>query len=326
MPEKVVAMGRAQGRDRIRPVMLAVAGDSASGKSTLCHGLMAVLGADRCLSVCVDDYHRHERSERAELSFTALHPDGNYLDIAEQHLQLLALGRPILKPVYDHATGTFSRAEYVEPPDFVIVHGLHPLHSKLMRACFDVTVYLDPSEDLRRSWKIDRDTAMRGYQREDVMAELARREPESEAFIRPQRRHADLVVRFAPDAGPQSMETDALSADILLRPTLQHPALDRILAEHRQAALQLRIIRDLDGTPTDCLHIREHAPGEETHRLMDAIWAGLGIDQEPPAELGLTGDGHRREPLAVTQLVVLQHLLHANTQHPPHDGGVLTGA
>jgi len=42
----------------------------------------------------------------------------------EQHLQLLALGQPILKPVYDHSTGSLVRLVLVEPRDFVIAEGL----------------------------------------------------------------------------------------------------------------------------------------------------------------------------------------------------------
>ena len=60
-----------------RPVLLAIAGDSAAGKTTLTNGLVQALGKDRCVSICVDDYHRYDRQERKSLPFTALHPDCN---------------------------------------------------------------------------------------------------------------------------------------------------------------------------------------------------------------------------------------------------------
>jgi phosphoribulokinase len=87
--------------------MIAIAGDSAAGKTTLTAGLVEALGPDRVTGVCVDDYHRYDREERRSLPFTPLHPECNYIEIMEQHLNLLAGGQPILKPVYDHATGTF---------------------------------------------------------------------------------------------------------------------------------------------------------------------------------------------------------------------------
>ena len=40
----------------------------------------------------------------------------------------------------------------------LIVEGLLPLHTKRSRSCFDITVYLDPPEDIRILWKLRRDT------------------------------------------------------------------------------------------------------------------------------------------------------------------------
>ena len=140
--------------------MLGIAGDSAAGKTTLTRGIVAALGADRATAICVDDYHRYDRQERRDVPFTVLDPDCNYVEIIEQHLQLLALGRPILKPVYDHSTGSLVRPVLVEPRDFVIVEGLLPLHTKLARACFDITVYLDPPEEIRR--KLEAAARLRG--------------------------------------------------------------------------------------------------------------------------------------------------------------------
>ena len=165
MPHKLLRMHRTEARRPAgqRPVMIAIAGDSAAGKTTLTRGLVDALGPDRMTAVCVDDYHRYDREERKGLPFTALHPDCNYVDITEQHLQLLATGHPILKPVYDHDTGKLARPELVVPKEFVVIEGLLPLHTKLECACFDVTVYLNPPEEIRREWKIKRDTAQRGY-------------------------------------------------------------------------------------------------------------------------------------------------------------------
>ena len=43
---------------------------------------------------------------------------------------------------------------------------------------------------------MQRDCSRRGYTTDQVLEELDRREPDSEAFIRPQRRHADMLVSF----------------------------------------------------------------------------------------------------------------------------------
>src|SRR2546422_8036099 len=241
MPHRQLAIQRAATEaDSSRPVMLAIAGDSATGKTTLTRGIVEALGADRVASICVDDYHRYDREERKGLPFTALHPACNYVEIMEQHLQLLALGQTVLKPVYNHGTGRLDRPVLVEPRDLVVAEGLLPLSTAVARACFDVRVYLDPPEAVRHAWKIKRDTGKRGYSVEQVEAELVRREPESAAFIRPQRAHADVVVSFAPLVARGESPDHSPSATILLRPTIPHPNLAGIITDDVSETIHLK--------------------------------------------------------------------------------------
>ncbi len=336
MPDKLMRLWRHDQPEPRRPVMLAIAGDSAAGKTTLTRGIAETLGAGRATALCVDDYHRYDRAQRRDVPFTVLHPDCNYIEVMEQHLQLLALGRPILKPVYDHSTGELARPVLVEPREFVIVEGLLPLHTKLARACFDIAIYLDPPEEIRRKWKIRRDCAERGYTPAAVLAELERREPDSAAFIRPQRQQADIALRFAPVAGHApppggTLSDDALpggdglldgalpggdgslSAEILLRPTIGHPDLSHVLTDDDRRTVHLKLIRDSDGRPVDALHVHGHAPREDSRIVEKAIWEQLSFDHGTvlPDTLGQYAPGRRNEALAIAQLLVLWHLLEA---------------
>jgi phosphoribulokinase len=308
VPHRIVHMLRAYGSGR-RPVMLAIAGDSAAGKTTLTRGLVECLGEDRMTAVCVDDYHRFDRAERRDKPFTALHPDCNHIEIMEQHLQLLAMGEPILKPVYDHGSGELIRPKLIEPRDFVIVEGLLPLYSKVARACFDITVFLDPPENLRYDWKIQRDTTKRGYTADQVRAELELREDESAAFIRPQRKHADIVVRFGAIPGRDAPDTP-LSSELLLRPTIDHPDLSGVL--DGAEAMHLKLLRDTDGRPVDAMHIHGYVSPEESEIVKKAIWERLDVDLPFPQTLGKLTDGGVSDPVAITQLMLLYHLLDAD--------------
>lgn len=314
MPDKLMRLRRTEEEGRARrPVMLAIAGDSAAGKTTLTRGIAAALGEDRATAICVDDYHRYDRQERRGAAFTVLNPACNYMDVMEQHLQLLAMGRPVLKPVYDHSVGALVRPVLVEPKEFVIVEGLLPLHTKLARACFDITVYLDPPEEIRREWKLRRDCADRGYSREQVLAELERRAPDSAAYIRPQRQWADIALRFAPVEGHAEPRGTPLSAEILLRPTIQHPELSHVLSDDDRRTVHLKLIRDRDGRPVDALHVHGYAPREDSRIVEKAIWEQLSLDRAAPLPetLGDYAPGKRSEPLAIAQLLLLWHLLEA---------------
>jgi phosphoribulokinase len=347
---------RSNGQTDTRPIMLAIAGDSAAGKTTITKGLVEALGPERITSICVDDYHRYDRIERKQKPYTPLHPDCNYVEIMEQHLQLLAMGNPILKPVYNHENGTLDRPVLVEPREFVIIEGLLPLYSKLSRACFDATVYLDPPEPVRFQWKVKRDTSKRGYEPEEVKKDLAKREVESAAFIRPQRANADIVVRFSPIVGRDELPGDLadafrpappraeaaddldgyrdemskgfeesweamekwetanqtpLSATLLLRPTISHPSLNRILTDDHREAMHLKLDRDEFDKPVDALHIHSYARRETTKEVEEEIWKELGVDESVPESLGRIDQGERSEPLAITQLILLYHMFQA---------------
>ena len=294
--------------------MLGVVGDSASGKTTLTAGIAKILGKDRVTTICTDDYHKYDRAERKKLPFTPLHPDCNYMDIIEQHLQLLADGEPVLKPIYNHHDGTLDRPELITPQEYMVVEGLFGFYTKKMRDCFDVKVYLDPPEDVRRAWKIKRDVGKRNYTPEQVDADLRKREPESEAYIRPQRAHADIVVRFYPPGPDLDVDASHYNVKLVLRPTLPHPYLAEIASATRTSKyepIRFALARDR-GQPVDVLEIDGTVPMEVATSAEQIIWEKMHKDEAlDPDAIGLFAEGDEQRvsgPLGLTQLLIVFQL------------------
>ena len=308
---------------RRRPIVLGIVGDSAAGKTTITRGLVELLGEDRVTHICADDYHKYDRTERAQLKITPLHPDCNYLDILELHLERAHYGQPMLKPVYDHRTGTLVRPEYLVPSEFVIVEGLLGFHTEAMRQFYDVKVFLDPPEDLRRLWKIKRDTAKRGYTPEQVLAEMEKRESDSQNFIRPQREFADIVVRFHPGNGVGSDQADAhLNVHLVLRPTIPHPDLT-YLTNHKSghaAGIRLELGRDY-GRPVEFLEVDGGVSREQAAQLEEAIWKHLPdlrpLRADQFGDYNYGTEVRHSDPLALTQLLITYHLLRAYSKDAP---------
>jgi phosphoribulokinase len=299
----------------LRPIMLAIVGDSAAGKTTFSGGILRLLGEERTAVMCTDDYHRYDRLQRRELDVTPLDVACNYMDIMAQHVRLLAAGEPILKPVYRHGDGTFGPPEYVVARQFMVVEGLLGLSTRSMRDSYAVTVYLDPPEELRREWKIERDCLKRGYEREQVIAELDRREPDSAEFIRPQRALADIVIRF----GPSSSVNDRahLSAQLVLRPRISHRDITELVEKASAdgcASITLELGRD-DGQPVDLLHVSADITPEETAHVGSLLWDRMDFPHHlERSEIGSFVEGNRRrhsDTLAIVQLFIAYHLLYA---------------
>ncbi len=305
-----------------RPIILGIVGDSAAGKTTLTKGIAQVLGEENVTTICTDDYHRYDRVQRKELGISALHPDCNYLDIIEQHLALLRDGQSILKPIYNHSTGKFDPPEYIQPRKYVVVEGLLGYFTRKMLDSYDVRVYLAPPESLRAHWKIKRDTRKRGYNEEQVLEQLRQREPDSAAFIRPQRKSADVIVSFYPPESEPDNDNLLLNVNLTLRPTIPHPDLFTILnseGNHLGTAIRLGLSRDM-GKPVDVLEIDGHATVDqvkELERIMcnDVPYLGkfcsLEGNQEIGKVVGTTGETLQSYPLALTQLLITYHMLKA---------------
>lgn len=289
-----------------RPIVLGVVGDSGAGKTTLTRGLARVMD-EQVLGISGDDYHRYERSERRRLGITPLHPEANHLDILTQHLQVLRRGGAILKPVYNHRDGTLERPEYVEPGRFVIIDGLLNFHTETLRSAHDVRVFLAPSEELRRQWKLTRDCVRRGYTTDEVLHELDTREPDVASFIRPQQTHADIVVSFRNDG----RDPAHLDADVLLRDTLPHPDLSPLCDEDgdRDGPALVQLERD------QLLRIPGDIAPARAAEIEEAVWERMSFANHLRVrrlgEFTVGTDLLHSDSLALVQVLILYQLVWA---------------
>ena len=185
-------------RTRMRPLMIGVAGDSGAGKDTLVHMLCGVLGKERVTIVSGDDYHKWPRGHEMWQTYTHLDTRANDLPRQQTDAIMFSLGHSVMKGSYDHATGQFNEAHSVDNNDVLVFQGLHALTTEKMRALYDLSVFVEPAEDLRRFWKVRRDHAERGHSVREVLKSLKDRSPDRELQILPQRKFADLIVRWYP--------------------------------------------------------------------------------------------------------------------------------
>ncbi len=302
-----------------RPIILGIVGDSAAGKTTLTGGLSQILGPDKVATMCTDDYHRYSRRERAENGISALDPGGNYIDILEQHVHALRRGEAILKPVYNHDGGTLDAPEYMEPKEYIILEGLLGYSTRALRDCYDVKVYLEPQEDLRVKWKIQRDTGKRGYTVRQVKESLKHRMDKSINFIQPQRTFADIVVTFYPPAGNAKETGAGLNVRHILRPTLPHPDLTPILEAGARNGFRLELARDVDGKPVDVLDISGDINDKRAKAMEDLLWDLIPEAGHLRENVGrFTDDKNKRtlsHPLELSQLLITYQMVKAAIGH-----------
>jgi phosphoribulokinase len=200
-----------------RVVVIGVAGDSGCGKSTFLTRITDLFGEDFVTVICLDDYHSLDRYQRKEQKVTALDPRANNFDLMYEQLKALKDGQTIEKPIYNHETGLIDPPEKIEPNHVIVVEGLHPLYDERVRGLLDFSVYLDITDDVKIAWKIQRDMEERGHTYADVLAAIESRRPDFEAYIEPQRGHADVVIQVLPTKLLEDKESKLLRVRLMQR-------------------------------------------------------------------------------------------------------------
>jgi phosphoribulokinase len=178
--------------------IIGVAGDSGSGKTTFTKAIRGLIGNDLISSFSLDDYHTQDRAERKISGKLALDPEINNLELLAEHLEELKMGKPIIKPVYDHSTGKFAPSELFEPKTFVVAEGLHTFYTEALRKSIDFSIFVDPVREVKWRWKIKRDVDERGHSKDDVINSIRKREPLFKKYIDHQKIYADVVVKIHP--------------------------------------------------------------------------------------------------------------------------------
>ena len=174
---------------------IGVGGDSGVGKTTFVNNLKKLLG-QKLLEIEGDGEHKWERGDDNWNKFTHLDPKANYIHKQAEAIHDLKLGRNIKRSEYDHKTGRFTQSSIVKPKEFIVISGLHPFYLPKLRKTIDLKIYLDTDEKLRRHWKIIRDTNKRGYSIEKILTQIEDRVTDTEKFISPQKKYADLIINF----------------------------------------------------------------------------------------------------------------------------------
>jgi uridine kinase len=206
-----------------RPIVLGVAGGTASGKTTVAHIILDAVGAEQVAYFPHDAYYKDmphlSFAERARQNYD--HPNSLDNSLLVDHIKQLLSGKPVAVPVYDF---TLHRRKeetvWVEPCPIVLVEGILIFTKRKLRELMDVKIYVDTDADIRFIRRLERDMNERGRSMDAIVAQYMETvRPMHLKFVEPSKRYADVII---PHGGHNQVAMQMVTSRLreLLGPTL----------------------------------------------------------------------------------------------------------
>jgi len=197
------------------PLVIGIAGGSASGKTTVARMILERVGAERIAFLPHDAYYKdlsHLSPElRATINFD--HPDSLETDLFIEHIQALKSGLTIDQPIYDFKINSrTSDVRRIEPKPVILVEGILLFVEPELRKLCDIKIFVDADADLRLIRRIQRDIQERGRTIESVIERyLATVRPMHLEFVEQSKRYAQVII---PEGGFNEVALDMVVARI----------------------------------------------------------------------------------------------------------------
>ncbi len=198
-----------------RSIVIAVAGGTGSGKTTVAREILARVGTEHIAYIPHDAYYRDlshlPYHLRMQVNFD--HPDSLETELLVEHLRKLKAGEPVEIPVYDFTTHTrTSRTQRIGPAPVILVEGILVFAEPALRELFDVKLYVDTDADLRFIRRLQRDVQERGRTLESVIQQyLTTVRPMHLEFVEPSKRYADVII---PEGGFNEVAIEMVAARV----------------------------------------------------------------------------------------------------------------
>jgi uridine kinase len=199
-----------------KPVILAVAGGSSSGKTTVVNKIMNNLKERSIVVIRHDDYYKDlshiSLEERKKVNYD--HPFSLDNDLFYQHVLDLISGKSIEKPTYDFVSHNRAlETETIEPAKIVILEGILVLEDERIRDLADIKLFVEADEDVRFIRRLKRDIVERGRTLDSVINQyLGTVKPMHYAFVKPTKRYADVII---PNDYQHDVAVDLIIAKII---------------------------------------------------------------------------------------------------------------
>ena len=183
----------------MKPILIAIAGGTASGKTTVVNEIINHFHSEDVAVICQDNYYKAldnlSIEERRKINYD--HPNSFDLDLLYADLSKLMNGKTILSPVYDFKEHNRKKDETlsIAATKVVILEGILALYDSRIRGLSDILIYVESDPDVRFIRRLKRDIHERGRDLDSVIMQyLSTVKPMYDEYIAPTKRFADIII------------------------------------------------------------------------------------------------------------------------------------
>jgi uridine kinase/putative flippase GtrA len=173
------------------PFTIGIAGDSGTGKSTIATTLNKIL-RNKTLIITGDSFHRYDRKSAKWNSITHLNPEANFIDKMYNTVCVVKGNNFKFIRKYCHKNGLFRGKKLLFPKKVVICEGLHSLYDKKKNDIYDLKIFIDLEQDIKKARKVERDINQRRHELNKVLSVIARRKDDFAKYILPQKLNSHI--------------------------------------------------------------------------------------------------------------------------------------
>ena len=179
------------------PIVIGIAGGTASGKTTLAENIEKEFG-DKIAKLSHDYYYKSHNElsfeERTQLNYD--HPDAFDTDMLIEHIIDLKNNKTVEAPIYSFADhNRIDKTLTIRPNKVILVEGILIFENPALRDLMDIKIFVDADADIRFIRRLERDLIERKRDLSSVINQYCSTvKPMHEQFVEPSKKHADIIV------------------------------------------------------------------------------------------------------------------------------------
>ena len=184
-------------------LIIGIYGGTGSGKTTIVKEITSKFNSSDINVISQDSYYKDNShisfKKRSLINFD--HPSSVDFELLYNHIKKLKNGCAINSPTYDYKLHKRKKNKIkFKPKKILIIEGILIMVDQKLRSIFDIKIYIEANDTVRKTRRLKRDILERGRTQNQIENRYEKYiQPMHKKFIQPTKKFADIVIENQED-------------------------------------------------------------------------------------------------------------------------------